>query len=175
MLGLAPGAHGANRTGRPFSGDDSGDFLISGFARAGLITTHTTSQEKRLENLPGVFITNAVRCAPPNNRPTGPELARCAPYLTAEYHLLARLGVILALGAVAFRVGLNLLQSAGQQISSPRPKFTHGCIVSSGKVSLVGSYHPSRRNTQTGRLTPEMLDDVLQICLRLANKAEFRP
>jgi uracil-DNA glycosylase family 4 len=165
VLGLAPGAHGANRTGRAFSGDDSGEFLRSAFARVGLITSDDPPPDHWPKNLRGVYITNVVRCAPPGNRPTIHEFQQCMPYLITEYQLLNRPKVVLALGAVAFRAGVSMLESDGVQIPRPRPKFSHGSVTPLGSRFLVSGYHPSRRNTQTGRLTPAMFDSVLQVCM----------
>jgi uracil-DNA glycosylase family 4 len=170
VLGLAPGAHGANRTGQVFSGDGSGQFLRTSLQRAGLILENTSDPKAWPQHVSGIYFTNAVRCVPPGNHPTVDELRQCAPYLLTEYRLLTHLKVILALGTVAYRAGLNMLQSAGQPLPHPRPNFAHGSVLALGSIFLVASYHPSRYNTQTGRLTAEMLDSVLLTCRRLVNE-----
>ena len=169
LVGLAPGAHGSNRTGRMFTGDRSGDFLYAALHRAGLASApHAVSRDDGLE-LPGAFITAAARCAPPDNRPTADELARCAPFLDAELSLLGQVRVFLALGAVGWDAVLAHLARLGRASPRPRPRFGHGAEWSvPGLPALLGSYHPSQQNTQTGRLTPAMLDAVLRRAVELA-------
>ena len=161
VVGLAPAAHGANRTGRMFTGDRSGDFLYAGLHRAGFATASTSRHRGDGLQLRDCWITSAVRCAPPANRPTADERDACAPYLMTELELLP-VQVILALGGFAWDVAVHLLTAP-----SPRPRFGHGAQTrlqapdGVGAVRLVGSYHPSQQNTFTGRLTAAMLDDVL--------------
>jgi len=162
IVGLAPAAHGGNRTGRVFTGDASGDFLFAALLRAGLSNqAQSVSRDDGLE-LRGVYIAAAVRCAPPDNRPTPAEFARCRPFLVREIEALPRLGAVLALGALAWRAAIAAARNAGHSIPRPLPRFSHGARALLGDgVILHGSYHVSRQNTNTGRLTPAMLDRVL--------------
>jgi uracil-DNA glycosylase family 4 len=163
IVGLAPGAHGANRTGRVFTGDRSGDFLFAALHRAGMASRPTSTGAADGLVLQGVYILVAVRCVPPANLPHPDELARCAPFLDRELDLLRDAEVVLALGAIAWRAYLDRLRRRGQKIASPTPRFGHGAeLATQGpEPMLIGSYHVSQQNTQTGRLTPEMLDAVL--------------
>lgn len=161
IVGLAPAAHGANRTGRMFTGDRSGDFLFAGLHRAGFANQPTSTHRDDGLALQGAFIVAAARCAPPDNKPLPEELARCAPFMDREVALLpAR--VFLALGAIGWNAALGYLERAGGSIPSPRPAFGHGAEVRfpDGRT-LVGCYHVSQQNTQTGRLTPAMFDAVM--------------
>jgi uracil-DNA glycosylase family 4 len=162
LVGLAPGAHGANRTGRMFTGDGSGDFLYAALHRAGLANrAESVSRDDGLV-LEDAFVTAACRCVPPGNRPEPRELARCAPFLDRELAALPRLAVVVALGAIAWKAVLASFARAGHAVLRPAPRFGHGVAASiAGAPVLLGSYHPSRQNTQTGRLTPAMLDAVL--------------
>ena len=169
LCGLAPAAHGANRTGRMFTGDDSGNWLYAALYRAGYATQETASGEGDGLELRDAFITASARCAPPDNKPTPDELAACAPFLAREFALLYRVRVVVALGQIAWNA---LLQHARRvdpaSLPIPRPKFSHGAEArirvraGEGPVELLGSYHPSRQNTNTGRLTRPMLDAVLR-------------
>jgi uracil-DNA glycosylase family 4 len=162
VVGLAPGAHGANRTGRMFTGDRSGDFLYAALYRAGLASQAGSSSRDDGLWLRGVFIAAACRCAPPGNRPEPAELDRCAPFLDREMAALPRLRAVLALGAVAWNAVLGHLARCGRAVPRPRPRFAHGAELRlPGAPLLVGSYHVSRQNTQTGRLTAAMFDGVL--------------
>ncbi len=169
VVGLAPAAHGANRTGRMFTGDRSGDFLYAALHRAGLASqAEATGREDGLE-LSGAYITAAVRCAPPANKPARNERDNCREYLEAELDMLTGVKVVLALGGYAFDHVLRILRERGVPIPSPKPKFGHGAVVElSGAPTLIGSYHPSQQNTFTGKLTPKMLDAVLVACAALA-------
>ena len=161
VIGLAPAAHGANRTGRMFTGDSSGDFLYAALHRAGFASQPTSRARADGLTLTDAYISAACRCAPPDNRPAPDELAACRPFLVAEIALLRDIQVVAALGRIAFdavlRVYADLVQSPLQQ-----PGFAHNavCSLGDGLPMLVTSYHPSRQNTQTGRLTTEMFDDV---------------
>jgi uracil-DNA glycosylase family 4 len=160
ILGLAPGAHGSNRTGRMFTGDSSGDTLFSAMHRAGFANkplSRENGDDLKLEN---AFITAVGRCAPPKNRPSAEELENCRQYLRREIALLHRVRVVLALGQIAFDGYLRLLR--GQGLEVPRTKFKHGLWidVDDSTPALAACYHPSRQNTQTGRLTDEMLNVV---------------
>ena len=165
IVGLAPGAHGSNRTGRMFTGDSSGDTLYAALYRAGFANQpHATHRDDGL-TLHDTFITAIVRCAPPANRPTRDEMATCAPFLAREWQLLPRIRVVLALGRLAFMACCQLLQQEGYAL--PRLPFRHALHHparhnhTDRTIHLLASYHPSRQNTQTGRLTPQMLDAVL--------------
>ena len=167
IVGLAPAAHGANRTGRMFTGDSSGDFLVAALWRAGFANQPRSEHASDGLELIDAFVSAPVRCAPPDNRPLREEFERCFPYLAAEFALLRRVRVILALGRVAFDTAKRLLeprldQAARRQLSAAR--FRHGAVYrfAGGAPALVASYHPSRQNTQTGRLTAPMMDAVLR-------------
>ncbi len=167
VVGLAPAAHGANRTGRMFTGDRSGDWLYAALHRAGLANQPTSVSVEDGLRLDGAFITAPVRCAPPSNRPTTTERDACRPFLDAEYGLLDRVRVVVALGGFGFGEAARLLGL------SPRPKFGHGAeaIAADGTV-LLGCYHVSQQNTFTGRLTEPMLDDVFGRAVELAGLEE---
>jgi uracil-DNA glycosylase family 4 len=165
IVGLAPAAHGANRTGRMFTGDRSGDFLYAGLHAVGLASQPTAvSRDDGLE-LYGVRITAPVKCAPPENKPTPAERDNCRPWLAAELALLApTLKVIVVLGAFGWQALLPVLSTAGWRIPVPRPKFGHGVrvpLAGPAPLTLLGCYHVSQQNTFTGKLTPAMLEAVL--------------
>jgi len=170
LVGLAPAAHGANRTGRVFTGDGiggSGDFLMSALHRAGFANIPTSRAIDDGLALRDAFIAAAVRCAPPDNKPTPEEIARCLPHLDAELSALPRVRVVVALGRIAFDAYLRLLASRGISIARPRPVFGHATVHRlSNNQTLVGCYHPSRQNTNTGKLTAAMMDAVFQIARR---------
>jgi uracil-DNA glycosylase len=171
LLGLAPAAHGANRTGRMFTGDRSGEFLYAALWRAGLASSpHSERRGDGLE-LRGVRITAPVRCAPPANRPTPDERDKCLPWTLREAQLLPDVAVVVCLGAFAWDAGLRLrreLGGADAPPDRPRPRFGHGVESPGSPWPLLGCYHPSQQNTFTGKLTPEMLDDVLARACELA-------
>ncbi len=169
VLGLAPAAHGGNRTGRIFTGDRSGDFLFAGLHRAGLANQPTSVRIGDGLRLRDCFVTAAVRCAPPANRPAPSERDACASWLEAEFAMLPAARVILCLGAFAWDAGLRLRQALGDSAGRPRPRFGHGAVAS-GRWPLLGCFHPSQQNTFTGRLTPAMLDEVLTSARRLAGE-----
>lgn len=160
ILGLAPAAHGGNRTGRIFTGDGSGDFLFSALYRAGSADRAASVSSDDGLRLRGVYLAAVNRCAPPRNRPTPEERDRCLPFLARELRLLPRLRVVVALGAYAWDGALRALREMGFA-ARPRPRFAHGAEIAVGPYVLLGSYHPSRQNTFTGKLTAEMLDAVL--------------
>jgi len=169
ILGLAPGAHGANRTGRMFTGDDSGLFLYAALHRAGIASQPTSTARDDGLALRGAYIAAAGRCAPPDNKPTPQELAACAPFLDREIQALRGLRVVLALGAIAFEAILAHAARAGRAPITPRPRFAHGLVVERGlPFVVVASYHVSRQNTRTGRLTPAMFDQILESVRALA-------
>jgi len=161
VVGLAPAAHGANRTGRMFTGDRSGDWLYKALYRAGLSSqAEGRSADDGLE-LRGVYITAAVRCAPPGNKPTPEERRNCRPYLERELDSLEGARVIVALGGFAFNQLLRIFRDRGVEIVRPAPRFGHGVEVALGEDTvLVGSYHPSQQNTFTGKLTETMFDAI---------------
>ena len=160
IIGLAPGAHGSNRTGRMFTGDSSGDTLFAAMHRAGFANKPVARESGDDLKLPDAFLTAVGRCAPPKNRPTADELTNCQPYLLREIELLHRVRVVLALGQIAFDGYFRALWGQGLEI--PRLKFAHGLWHNfpPPAPSLVACYHPSRQNTQTGRLTEEMMNEV---------------
>jgi uracil-DNA glycosylase family 4 len=165
IVGLAPAAHGGNRTGRIFTGDRSGDFLFAALHRAGVANQpHSVSRDDGLA-LTGMYIVAPVRCAPPENKPTPAEFARCAHWLDEELALLPNARVFLALGAHAWRSTLEYFARQKETIPAPRPEFAHGAVAGIGKYTLVGSYHVSQQNTQTGRLTAAMFDAVVSRAL----------
>lgn len=171
IVGLAPGAHGANRTGRMFTGDRSGEWLYGALHRAGLASrAESLARDDGLE-LHGAFVTAAVRCAPPGNRPTARERDACRPFLERELDAIAGVRVVVALGGFAFAAVLGVLRARGMPVPSPRPKFGHGAEVAIGALHLLGSYHPSQQNTFTGRLTEEMFDGVWRRAAALAGVA----
>lgn len=167
VVGLAPGAHGANRTGRVFTGDRSGDWLYRSMYRAGLAAIPTSTSRDDGQKLINARILSAVRCAPPDNRPTTQERDTCAPWLLKEIELLAP-KVYVALGAFAWNGLLGAFADLGMSVPSPRPKFGHGAQFTIGSVTVIGSYHPSQQNTFTGRLTEEMLDEVFLRAVKVA-------
>jgi len=162
VVGLAPAAHGANRTGRMFTGDRSGDFLYAALHRAGFANQPSSLRRGDGLRLRGAYITAPCRCAPPDNQPTPDELRRCAPFLSRELALLPNRRVFLALGAIGFKAILDALAREGDRVPGPRRRFGHGVsfALPSGR-RVAASYHVSQQNTQTGRLTPEMFDAVL--------------
>jgi uracil-DNA glycosylase family 4 len=175
IVGLAPGAHGSNRTGRMFTGDSSGDTLYAALYRAGFASQPFARSREDGLTLADAFITAVARCAPPDNRPTPEEMANCRPFLAREWMLMRQVRVVLALGQVAFEGCLRLLRDFGYP--APRLKFGHGLHTSLRSASgdskhLVASYHPSRQNTQTGRLTPAMLDEVFALAQSLLENSE---
>ncbi|MDP9033724.1 MAG: uracil-DNA glycosylase [Myxococcota bacterium] len=164
VVGLAPGAHGANRTGRMFTGDRSGDFLFAAMHRAGLASQPTSVSRGDGLVLHDAYVLAAARCAPPGNALRPEELTQCARYIDAEIMLLVRARVLIALGAIAWRACLDHASRRGTPIPRPRPPFAHGATLSLGGPTprvLLGSFHVSQQNTHTGRLTPAMLDAVL--------------
>jgi uracil-DNA glycosylase len=170
-VGLAPAAHGANRTGRMFTGDRSGDFLYAALARAGFANQPGSRRLGDGLRLRGLRVTAAVRCAPPANRPSPQERERCLPWTATELALLANVRVLLCLGGFAWDATLRLLVMNGvveaEQIR-PKPRFGHGAEASVGSYTLLGCFHPSQQNTFTGKLTEPMIDEVLRRARELA-------
>jgi uracil-DNA glycosylase family 4 len=169
LLGLAPAAHGANRTGRVFTGDRSGDFLFAALHRTGYANQPASVRAGDGLELRGAWITAAVRCAPPANRPTPAERDRCLPFAVRELELLESVRVIVCLGAFAWDAALRLLAASGAVLPRPRPRFGHGAETTpAGGPVLLGCFHPSQQNTFTGRLTGDMIDGVLARARELA-------
>lgn len=162
IVGLAPAAHGANRTGRMFTGDGSAIWLIRAMHRAGFASQPTSVRRGDGLRLERAYLTAAVRCAPPENRPRPTEIERCAPFLTREWTLLTTIRVVVPLGQIAFEACRRLLRTLGAPVSGMR--FAHGAVYALGGEfpTVVCSYHPSRQNTNTGRLTEAMLDEVFR-------------
>jgi uracil-DNA glycosylase len=172
ILGLAPAAHGANRTGRIFTGDRSGDFLFAGLHRTGFANQPTSVHAGDGLRLRDAWITAAVRCAPPANKPTPAERDACLPWAARELDLLADVRVIVALGAFAWDAAVRLIVARGGGVARPRPRFGHGAEVRPAprQPGLLGCFHPSQQNTFTGVLTPAMLDAVLLRARELAGQ-----
>jgi uracil-DNA glycosylase family 4 len=173
LLGLAPAAHGGNRTGRVFTGDASGDFLWAALHALGLADRPASRRADDGLTLTDVYIAAAVRCAPPANKPTPTERDTCAPFLVRELGLLSEVQVVVALGAFGWDAALRALAALGHEVG-PRPRFGHGAEVDIGPYTLLGTYHPSQQNTFTGRLTAPMFHAVLRRAIELA-AAEGRP
>ena len=162
IVGLAPAAHGANRTGRMFTGDRSGDWLYAALHRAGFANQPESEWRGDGLELRNAYITATVRCAPPANKPTPEERDTCLPYLQRELRLLERCEVVIALGAFGWDGFLRAARALGEEVPRPRPKFGHGAETTVGGRRLLGCYHPSQQNTFTGKLTEEMTDAVLE-------------
>jgi uracil-DNA glycosylase family 4 len=169
LLGLAPAAHGGNRTGRVFTGDRSGDWLFGALHRVGLANRPESVWAGDGLRLTDAYVAAAVRCAPPDNKPTPAERDRCQPFLEREIALLTRLRVVVALGAFAYASAWRVLGRAGVALPTPRPRFGHAVEVATSSVAILGCYHPSQQNTFTGRLTEPMLDAVLLRACELAS------
>jgi len=177
IIGLAPGAHGANRTGRMFTGDRSGEWLYGALHRAGLASRPDSVWRDDGLELTNTWLTAAVRCVPPANKPTAAERETCRPFLEGEVRALAELRVIVALGGFAWDAILRVLRDLGYAFPSPKPRFGHMAEAETGapkapglpgSLTLIGSYHPSQQNTFTGRLTREMFDEVWTRAVQIA-------
>lgn len=167
VVGLAPAAHGANRTGRVFTGDGSGDFLMRAMHGAGFANIPTSQRSDDGLILRDAYIAAAVRCAPPDNKPLPAEMIACHPHLVAEAAALPDVSVIVALGRIAFDAAWRLLAERGISMR-PRPAFGHGLVYHpSPGMAVIASYHPSRQNTNTRKLTPEMLASIFTMAARL--------
>ncbi|MEX2535476.1 MAG: uracil-DNA glycosylase [Trueperaceae bacterium] len=171
LLGLAPGAHGSNRTGRMFTGDASGDFLYPALYRAGLASRPTAQAVDDGLTLRDVWITSSARCVPPGNRPNRDELINCRKWLEHDFDGLPRVRLVVALGGIAHNSYLDLLRSRGASLVKRDYTFSHGALHQlesfSGAVPLLDCYHPSFQNTNTGRLTAQMLDELLSRAIGL--------
>jgi uracil-DNA glycosylase family 4 len=167
VIGLAPAAHGGNRTGRIFTGDRSGDWLYAALHRFGFANQPASTHRGDGLQLIRTYVTAAARCAPPDNKPTPEEFETCRSYLERELRLQERVRVVVALGRSAFDAYLHARRVLGQPVPRPRPRFAHAACHDLGKLTLLGSYHPSQRNTQTGLLTPAMFDRVFATARRI--------
>lgn len=178
LIGLAPAAHGANRTGRGFTGDGSGDFLMSALHRTGFASMPTSRHPGDGLQLTDAYILSAVRCAPPDNKPTPEEITRCLAHLEAEVQELPRIRVVVALGKIGFDAWLQFQRRRGV-VLSPRPQFGHGVVARMPdrdgipQPALVGCYHPSRQNRNTGKLTAAMMERVFRSARKLAGLARL--
>ena len=170
VLGLAPAAHGGNRTGRVFTGDRSGDWLFAALHAVGMANQPTSRRRDDGLALRGCWVTAAVRCAPPANRPTPAERDTCLPFAVRELGLLPRARAIVCLGGFAWDAALRILAARGTAIPRPRPRFGHGAEATVDELVLLGCYHPSQQNTFTGRLAPGMMEDVLRRARDLASE-----
>jgi uracil-DNA glycosylase len=170
VVGLAPAAHGGNRTGRIFTGDRSGDWLFASLYRCGLANQPTSQRRGDGLRLIDAYVAAAVRCAPPDNKPLPAERDRCRPYLVRELRLLRRVRVLVALGAYAWTTCLAVHADLGGELPVPRPRFGHLTEARLGRYVLLGSYHPSQQNTFTGKLTENMLDAVFTRARQLAER-----
>jgi uracil-DNA glycosylase family 4 len=168
VLGLAPAAHGGNRTGRIFTGDRSGDWLFAALYRVGMANQPLSRSRDDGLRLIGCWVCAAVRCAPPANKPTPAERDNCMPYATRELDLLPHVRVIVCLGAFAWDAALRVMRLRGDALPRPRPRFGHGAEAQVGDLTLIGCYHPSQQNTFTGKLTEPMIDAVLARARELA-------
>jgi uracil-DNA glycosylase family 4 len=172
LLGLAPAAHGGNRTGRIFTGDRSGDWLFASLWRTGFANQPTSVARDDGLRLTDCYVTAAVRCAPPGNRPLPAERDSCLPYFVRELDLLERVRVIVCLGGFAWEVAFRALAGAGVVVPRPRPRFGHGAWVPGlGRFTVLGCFHPSQQNTFTGKLTEPMMDSVFSQAKALADEA----
>jgi uracil-DNA glycosylase family 4 len=169
LVGLAPGAHGSNRTGRMFTGDRSGEWLYAALHRAGLASRAVSVKRGDGLRLEGAYITAAVRCAPPANKPNIVERDTCQPFLEREITLLGEARVLLALGSFGWDAALRSAKALGHPAPRPKPRFAHGAEAQIGPWTLLGSYHPSQQNTFTGKLTEPMLDQVMKRAKQLSD------
>lgn len=172
LVGLAPAAHGGNRTGRMFTGDRSGDWLFRALHEAGFANQPTSTEPGDGLRLAGAYVTATARCAPPANKPTPAEMARCRPYLLEELRLLSSIRVVVALGKIGWDAYLRTRREARLPVPRPLPRFTHGAIATmpDGGPTLLGCFHPSQQNTFTGKLTRAMLHAVFRRARSLATR-----
>jgi uracil-DNA glycosylase len=170
IIGLAPAAHGGNRTGRIFTGDRSGDWLFAALHRADLANQPTSERADDGLRLEGAYVTAVNRCPPPGNRPTTEERDNCLPYLVRELRLLGSARVLVPLGAYAWAGSLLALAELGTELPRPRPRFGHGTEAEVGPYALLGCFHPSQQNTFTGKLTEPMMDAVFARARELAGR-----
>ena len=174
VLGLAPAAHGGNRTGRVFTGDRSGDWLYEALHRFGFANQPTSTDKNDGLRVKDCYIAAAVRCAPPANKPLPEEFDRCRPYLLEELRRLRHITVVITLGKIAFDEYFKACRHLGYSLGSPKPTFSHGTTVQlPWNVSLVGSYHPSQQNTFTGKLTRQMFHKVFRLAKQTLDSSRF--
>jgi len=173
IVGLAPGAHGANRTGRVFTGDSSGDWLYSALNRFGFSSQAESKSKQDGLSLQNTYISCVCRCAPPDNKPTPKEIKNCHTYLQTEWNLLKQPPLILALGKIAFEQVISLLVSESGIPKSSSWKFKHGAQYQLGNTTVLVSYHPSRQNTQTNKLTPEMWSAIFKKAFQILENHSF--
>ncbi|MGZ4676530.1 MAG: uracil-DNA glycosylase [Acidimicrobiia bacterium] len=171
VLGLAPAAHGGNRTGRVFTGDRSGDWLFAALHRAGYANQPTSVALDDGLALHDAYVAAAVRCAPPDNKPTREERDTCLPFFVRELTALTEVSVIVTLGAFAYEALWGVMRDSGVALPRPRPKFGHGVEVPTARATIVGCFHPSQQNTFTGKLTEPMLDAVFARARELTSRA----
>lgn len=169
IVGLAPAAHGGNRTGRMFTGDRSGDWLYASLWRTGFASQPEAVRRDDGLRLRDAYVTAVVRCAPPANKPLPQERDNCLPYIERELELLENSRVIVALGSFAWDGALRAIRALGGEVPRPKPRFGHGAETQAGRWTLLGCYHPSQQNTFTGRLTEEMLDGVFERARKLGS------
>lgn len=172
IVGLAPAAHGGNRTGRVFTGDRSGDWLVRALHRAGFANQPVSVDRSDGLKLNDCYIAAAVRCVPPDNKPLPEERRTCLPYLVREIRALSRLKAIVTLGSIGWEATLPALRGNGVEIPQPKPRFGHGARVEIGGLHLIGSYHPSPQNTNTGRLSEQALDRIFVEAAELIQRLE---
>jgi len=171
VIGLAPAAHGGNRTGRVFTGDRSGEWLFAALHRAGFSNRPVSERRGDGLRLRGAYVTAVNRCPPPGNRPTPAERDNCLPYLVRELALLERARVLVALGSFAWDGALRAVRDLGHEVPRPKPRFAHGARAAAGSYVLLGSYHPSQQNTFTGKLTEAMLDEIFERARELGRRS----
>ena len=173
IVGLAPAAHGANRTGRMFTGDRSGEWLYRALAKQGFANQAESHHRKDGLKLHNCFITAVLHCAPPQNKPAKDEITNCRRFFSSEFRQLKRLRVMICLGQIAFKETLCLLESEFRIKFTPKPKFSHGITFKTSRdLTIIGSYHPSQKNTFTGKLTEEMFDTVFRKARHILNKSQ---
>jgi uracil-DNA glycosylase family 4 len=174
IVGLAPAAHGGNRTGRVFTGDRSGDWLFRSLHRAGFANQSLSVDRSDGLKMIDCYIAAGVRCVPPDNKPLPEERRNCLPYLVREMRALPRLSAIVTLGSIAWDATLTALRENGHQVPVPKPRFGHGAGVEIGGLQVIGCYHPSPQNTNTGKLSEQALDDIFAGTAALIRRLEAR-
>jgi uracil-DNA glycosylase family 4 len=167
LVGLAPAAHGGNRTGRMFTGDESGNWLFRALHKAGFANQPESMHREDGLRLKGCYITATLRCAPPKNKPTAAEISACRPFLLQELALLKNVKVVVGLGKIGFEAALKAYADAGRITVTPKPKFGHGAKYVFDGLTFIASYHPSQQNTFTGKLTRPMFDRIFRMARRV--------
>jgi uracil-DNA glycosylase family 4 len=170
LVGLAPAAHGGNRTGRMFTGDNSGNWLYRALYKAGFANQSTSVHRNDGLKLTDCYITATLRCAPPLNKPTPKEILNCRPFLLKEISLLKNIRVVVGLGKIGFEAAVNAYREAGKIAVKVRPKFSHCAVYEIDGLTFIASFHPSQQNTFTGRLTEKMLDDVFLSAVKILGR-----